>query len=416
MRVNVVIEQRFHMTPDGAVWTDGQFAYSFWSRYLAMFDQVQVIARVRQVASVSSDWKQADGDRVVFASVPYYVGPVEYLRKALAVRRAVRKAVGHRDAVVLRVSSTLGSVLHPTLRRNRRPYAVEVVADPYDVFSPGSVRHPLRPIFRWWFTRELRRQCAQACGAAYVTAQALQRRYPPGETTFATHYSSVELPAAALVAQHRADFTTNGHPRKLITVGSLAHLHKAPDVLLDATARCVQGGTDLRLVFVGDGKHRKALQSRAAARGLIGRVDFLGQLSGAEAVRTALDQADVFVLPSRHEGLPRAMIEAMARGLPCIGSTAGGIPELLPAEDLVPTGDVESLAAKIREVVSDPPRMIRMSTRNTEKAKEYREDVLRGRRTEFYRCLREKTEEWLTVNSRDLASQTTRFAVSRICL
>jgi glycosyltransferase involved in cell wall biosynthesis len=89
------------------------------------------------------------------------------------------------------------------------------------------------------------------------------------------------------------------------------------------------------------------------------------------------------------------MIEAMARGLPCLGSTAGGIPELLPPEDMVRPGDVTTLARKIRTVVTDPERLARMSARNLEKAKEYSEEALRERRTAFYRYVRERTEAWL---------------------
>jgi glycosyltransferase involved in cell wall biosynthesis len=88
------------------------------------------------------------------------------------------------------------------------------------------------------------------------------------------------------------------------------------------------------------------------------------------------------------------MIEAMARGLPCIGSTVGGVPELLAPDDLVPPGDVGALAGKIREVLSDSERVARMSKRNLEKAREYRQEIVRQRRDEFYRYLLRRTEEW----------------------
>jgi len=78
--------------------------------------------------------------------------------------------------------------------------------------------------------------------------------------------------------------------------------------------------------------------------------------------------------------------------LPCIGSTASGIPELLPADDLVPPEDVASLAKKISEVVQDPDRMTRMSSRNLEKSKEYKSELLQKRRIEFYQTVKEKTE------------------------
>ena len=122
-------------------------------------------------------------------------------------------------------------------------------------------------------------------------------------------------------------------------MGTLEQLYKAPDVLLDAVGQCFRQGLDLELVWIGGGQYQQQLEARAKELGLSPRVRFLGQLPAGDAVRGELDRADLFVLPSRQEGLPRAMLEAMARGLPCIGSTVGGIPELLPAEDLVPPGD-----------------------------------------------------------------------------
>lgn len=409
MNLVVILEHRFDCTPDGQLWTQTAFAYAFWQRYLTVFDHVRVVARVRDVARVPSDWQRADGEHVSFAPVPYYLGPWQYLLRAWQVRRVVRGAVGPTDAVILRVSSQLANVVEPLLRRQGHPYGVEVVGDPYDVFAPGSVRHLLRPFFRRWFAARLRRQCRDACAAAYVTEQALQRRYPAASDALSlgvsdvdlpleafkvtTSYSSIELPPSAFTSVPRPVYERSCQ-YKLITVGSLAQLYKAPDVLIDALALCVQAGLDLSLVLVGDGKYRPALEARAAALGLTPRVLFRGQLPAGEAVRSQLDEADIFVLPSHQEGLPRAMIEAMARALPCIGSTVGGIPELLPPEDMVPPGDVVLLAAKIRELVDDPGRMMRMSVRNLAKAGQYREDILCARRDALYQHVRASTEAW----------------------
>jgi len=85
----------------------------------------------------------------------------------------------------------------------------------------------------------------------------------------------------------------------------------------------------------------------------------------------------------------------MARGLPCIGSMVGGIPELLAPEDLVKPGDAKGLANRIREVVRDPSRLARMSARNLAKAHEYRREILHERRVAFYHGVKEKTDNWL---------------------
>jgi glycosyltransferase involved in cell wall biosynthesis len=394
VRVAVVLEHRFDSTPDGAVWTRTQFARPFWQRYLEVFDEVRVVARVRKVPTAAADWARADGDGVRFAPVAHYIGPLEYLRRAVEVRRTVRAAVPSDVAVVMRVGSHLAGQIEPLLGQRGQPYGLEVVYDPFDMFAPGSIDHPSRAFFRWWFPRQLRRQCRRATAVAYVTEQALQRRYPPGPQAYAIHVSDVELPKAALVAQPRA-VRAPAAPAQLVTVGAYDHLYKAPDVLLDAMAECVRAGADLRLTLVGDGSQRPELERRGRDLGLEDRVRFCGELPGPEAVRAELDAADVFVLPSRQEGLPRALVEAMARALPCVGSTVGGIPELLDAEDLVPPGDAGALASKLQTVLGDPQRLAAMSARNLARAGGYRENILRPRQQEFYRHLRDRTEAWI---------------------
>jgi glycosyltransferase involved in cell wall biosynthesis len=392
MNVLISCEQHFDRSPDGSVWTDGQFPYRFWTRYLSVFDSVRVFARMRHLTVTPEGFQRADGDRVSFLDAPDYAGPQQYLWRMAKVSAAAARALDGAEAMILRAPGLTGRCLESQDRGAGRPYAVEVVADPHDVFSPGAVRHPLRFFFRWWFARTLRRQCVRACAAAYVTRGALQRRYPPASRAYSTYYSDVELPKEAFLKAPRGA-GPNGVAR-LVFVGTLAQLYKAPDVLIDAVNVCAGQGAAFELVIIGSGKHRAELEMRATAAGLGSRVRFLGQLTTAEAVRSELDRADLFVLPSRQEGLPRAMVEAMARALPCIGSTVGGIPELLDSDDLVPPNDVPALARKIRETTADPARMARMSARNLARAREYCPEALCQRREAFYQSVREQTEAW----------------------
>ncbi|HTU17126.1 MAG TPA: glycosyltransferase [Gemmataceae bacterium] len=392
--MNLVINlgMRFERSPDGWVWTPGPFAYSFWPSYLEVFDRVRVLARVRDVAAAPAGWNRADGDGVHFTALPYYHGPWQYLRKARRVARTARGAIDREDAVILRVPAEVAQSVAMDFRRRGRPYGVEVVSDPYEVFAPGSVPHPLRPFLRWYLPRQMRQQCAAACGTAYVSYHELPRRYPcPAGWAY---YSDVLLPPAAWTSEPRP-IRPQARSFTLVMVGTLEQLYKAPDRLIEAVAVCVRRGLDLRLVFVGGGQYQPVLAAQAATLGLGERVVFLGQVASSDAVRATLDSADLFVLPSHCEGLPRAMIEAMARALPCIGSRVGGVPELLPDEDLVEAGDVTGLAAKISEVLADPERLARMSARNLEKAGEYRPEALRERRLAFYRHVRDRTRAWL---------------------
>lgn len=97
----------------------------------------------------------------------------------------------------------------------------------------------------------------------------------------------------------------------------------------------------------------------------------------------------MFVFPTKAEGLPRAVIEAMAVGLPCISTPVNGIPELLDREFLLNPNDTEGFAEKISFLVDNPLIMEKCSLRNISKAYEYEQNVLQSRRNKFYTKLRE---------------------------
>jgi glycosyltransferase involved in cell wall biosynthesis len=395
VRVLITASAHFAIAGDGSLWIqNASMGYALWARYLEVFDEVQLLVRARPHAELSEGWTRASGPGVKAVPLPDSVGPWGFAKDYARIAGTIRQALTEAEAVLLRVPCHIGGEVWRRVPPGR-PYGVEVIADPWDAFSPGAVRHVLRPCFRWWFTRRLHSQCAGACAAAYVTESALQRRYPPGPDAFATSYSDVELGENSFAAVPRMPAPSS--PTRLLFVGTLAQLYKAPDVLLEAFALCAHQGLDVRLCLVGDGKHRPELEKRAAALGVSEKVEFRGQIASGDLVRRELDRADLFVLPSRQEGLPRAMIEAMARGLPCIGSTVGGIPELLSASDLVPPDDARGLARVLRSVVTDHARMARMSARNLEKAREYSPERLARRRGQFYEHVRIRTQEWLKV-------------------
>ncbi|KAB8321052.1 glycosyltransferase family 4 protein [Tolypothrix campylonemoides VB511288] len=385
----------FYLAPNGRVYTQSVATYDdYWIVPRQNFSELIVVTRLRNIDRLDSTWRLADGEGVTFRSVPFYRGPFQFLLVFGGIRSALRAALEECHVLLCNGPGTLSGVGINIAKQLNKLYALDVLADPYDVFAPGAMKHPLRPLFRWWFPRQLRKQCAGACAANYVTKQALQQRYQPAPQALSTGVSDVHLPDTAIVWAPRPKLQ-EARTLNLLFVGTLAQLYKAPDVLIDAVAVCVRQGLDIKLTMIGDGKHRKELEAQVAALNLVERVSFLGMLPAGDAVRHQLDQADLFILPSHQEGLPKAMVEAMGRALPVIGSTVGGIPELLPPEDIVPPGDVNALARKIREVVTDPERMARMSARNLEKAREYKDEVLREQRIEFYRYVRNVTEECL---------------------
>jgi len=105
---------------------------------------------------------------------------------------------------------------------------------------------------------------------------------------------------------------------------------KGVDILLKACNSILQKGKKIKLVVIGDGPLRSEILNMAQSLGISETVEFTGWIDNVE---TYLRQADLFVLPSRTEGMPNALLEAMSYGIPCIATKVGGNSELLGGEN-----------------------------------------------------------------------------------
>jgi len=383
--VLVTTEARLLLSREGNPVSNVGLDYDFWTRYLSAFDRVTVLARVQQsdvpVGHLhASGYRPVEGPGVALTALPDYRGLTGFLASHRSIRRTVAALIPAVDAVILRIPSPIASLVSRRLG-HRQGYGVEVVGDPRDALGPLGIKHPLRPLLRWAMTRAQRRLCHEARASAYVTEYTLQNRYPPHPGRFTTNYSSIDLDDDAL----RRPVPGSGRAIRIVTVAALDQPYKGVDVLIDAVAECRARGLEVDLVVVGGGTNRAALEQHAR-RVAPGHVIFTGYLPAGDAVRRELDRADVFVLASLAEGLPRAMIEAMARGLPSIGSNIGGIPELLAADDLVEPGSPTDLADHIGRFADPSLRLIK-GMRNHAVARRHHIASITKRRQSFYEAV-----------------------------
>lgn len=131
-------------------------------------------------------------------------------------------------------------------------------------------------------------------------------------------------------------------------------------VLIDAWALVTARHADATLLLLGDGEERGALETLITERGIATRVAFTGALTD---VRPHLRCADVFVLPSKSEAMPVALLEAMSCGLACVASAVGGILDIVAHEHnglLVPPGDTAALAEALARLLHEPDLRARL--------------------------------------------------------
>ena len=153
--------------------------------------------------------------------------------------------------------------------------------------------------------------------------------------------------------------------RTLLTIANLRQ-EKAHEILFDAFARLAPSHPDLRLRVAGDGPRASELRARAASLGIADRVALLGH---REDVAALLDEADVFVLPSRSEAFPNSVVEAMAAGLPVVAAAVGGLLELVdPGRTgvLVPVDDATAMADALESLITNPSRARAMGSAGRE--------------------------------------------------
>jgi glycosyltransferase involved in cell wall biosynthesis len=145
-------------------------------------------------------------------------------------------------------------------------------------------------------------------------------------------------------------------PGRIVSTGRLGE-RKGSKVLVEAVSILAGEGRDVSLVLAGDGD-REGVEARAAQLGVADRVEIRSWI-GPEEVAAMLRTASVFALPSREEGLPVSLLEAMAHALPVVVTPVGGIPDLVADGThgrMVSPDDPRGLAAALRELLDDPGR------------------------------------------------------------
>jgi glycosyltransferase involved in cell wall biosynthesis len=172
-------------------------------------------------------------------------------------------------------------------------------------------------------------------------------------------------------------------------VGTVGNLTAKKDhrTLLAAFAELRDSYPSARLLVVGTGPLEAELREFTALLGLAEAVTFLGMRDDVGDVLAALD---VFVLSSTHEGLPIALLEALAAGLPCVVTAVGGIPEVLQDGRegyLVPAGDPSAMVVAIGKVVEDAQLRHDMSARAVDTAANFDLAPAVRRTAELYRTM-----------------------------
>lgn len=383
--VNIYLEERF-VNFKGSYYS---LVYDniFWERYLNVFDRVKVIARVNYIDKIEDlpkGYKKVKNYKVEFISLPYYKGLIQGIIVVPLLFFYIIKVVYKSENNILRLPGIISIITGLLSLIIGRKFAVELVGDPYDVFSSG-VGGKLSPLLRIIFTFFTKYLIRKANAVSYVTEKVMQERYPALENTFCTHYSSICLEENVFDKKNIRK-KINKNKCQILLVGSLEQMYKGFDIAVEAI-NILEFKSKIILHIVGDGFYKESLIKLIEEKELKKNVIFHGKVA-REDIFSLMEKVDIFIMPSRTEGLPRALLEAMAKGLPAIGSNIGGIPELLNNNWIFKSEDYKDLAEKITELYYSN-NIQDISESNMLKAKEFQSSILEIRRNKFYSVLKD---------------------------
>jgi glycosyltransferase involved in cell wall biosynthesis len=388
----VVVEEHFIRTPAG-VFSSYSLPFPYWEHYLEFFDEVRPLARVGWSDQTNPRWVRADGPGVRFVPLPDYQGFRQIVRRLPMNLRLARRGLAGSDYFLL-MGGNVSALAWFWLKLKRVPYARAVIGHEGDsvVLVPDLQRFGLARLMAGlshWFGRV---QVRGACCCNYW-AQRLYESYPPRPGVPRFIIPEIELGAEVMTGPRQPQ-SFCGDPLRLVSVGRM-NPEKGYDILLEALKRLDESGARRwTLEAIGPGPHLELLRARAVELGLADRVTFPGQVPWGPELFSRLDRADLYVLPSLTEGMPRAVLEAMARGVPAVATRVGGLPDILDSSVIVPPGDPVALAGLIRPYIGDRQRLARESRTCVERAQDFHPDRVRARRHAFWGYLRDFTDRW----------------------
>lgn len=358
------------------------YGKEFFEDYLEVFTSVTVCARISHITSAPLH-SPTQTDRITFVDLPNIHGMQWLLGGNREIQGIIRNAVASCDAVVCRVPSTTGSISMPWSKKLGKPFLAEVVGDPWDSVS-GYGKGLIYKIAGLWYYYRFRRFMQNVNLASYVSRRVLQSRYPAHLEAQVEEYSSIRL-ESRLVCNPR-QYSAPPIPLKILCLQAFLGYKRHID-LVDACKSLKAKAIPFQLNFVGEGPLQDSIRQKIESLGMANDAVFHGYISNRDSLLAILDACHVAVVPSGQEGLPRALLEAMARGLGGIGSDIGGVPDLVRSTECFPVGNSKRLSEILVDVAGDSERLTQMSVHAVEKSKSYTQEVLRPRRLRMYRAL-----------------------------
>jgi glycosyltransferase involved in cell wall biosynthesis len=358
------------------------FTEQVLSRYYSIAKELVFFTRTRLIDPDETEAKKANMEKLTIVNSPN-LSSIRGIARTRKAKEILRDELDKSDCLIARLPSRIGALAVRIAVEMNKPYLVELVGCPWDSLRHHSWQGKMVAPFAYYGTKK---KVEDAEYVVYVTSEFLQERYPTKGKWIACSDVALEESDDKILEARISKIKNKPKSEPIIvgTIGAVDIKYKGQQNVIKALARLKEQGLhNFQYQLVGDGD-QSYLRSVAQKFGVAEQVKFLGKMSHQEVFKW-LDSIDVYIQPSKTEGLPRSLIEAMSRGLPCFGSRAGGIPELLDDDYLF--SNTRTNADEIAELLEGLTKdcMEEQAWRNFMQSRSYEKRFLDAKRQRFFR-------------------------------
>lgn len=361
-----------------------EFAYhELYERYSYMASDITFVMRTKQISGTTKFTRVPDQIHVI--SVPNFKSLRTYIPNKRTAKKIVEEQVRSADIIVLRSQSSIAQIAIGFAKKYNKPYIIECVGCSWDSYWNHGLIGKLVAPYMFYKTKSA---IKNADYVYYVTEEFLQRRYPTKGKSVSCSNVVIEK-TDPKVLEKRTEKIRRFNPAARMVVGTAAALdtrYKGHEYVIRALPRLVKKGYNIEYHLAGgytSQNNNTFLKDLAESLGVSERVVFCGSLSSSQ-MNDYYDSLDLYIQPSKQEGLPRSIIEAMSRGCPVIGTSIAGIPELIPRECLFKKGSVNAVIQAVEDTIRLD--LSEMADRNYYRAQKYEKSLLIKKRQDFYDC------------------------------
>lgn len=379
----IISDSRMYLTED-----DRKYKVSIdnnhYSRYLQFSNNINLLMRVEKIEKDKiNKMNEITIPEINLIECPSIMNPIALLKNYQKASRVIEEQIRNSDYIVFKAPGLFCNIAYKYVKKYKKKYFAEIGGCPWDGYWNHGLSGKIMAPYMFFKTKKVMKNASYAL---YVTKYFLENRYPTnGKYINCSNVTLQDFDDERLKKRLiKIEKKYNSKKLVLCTIADVDVKFKGQQYIIKSIPKLKEKlGLEIKYILIGRG-NPDYLNKIAEKYNVKDDVIFKGSIKHDDVFKE-LEKIDIYVQPSRQEGLPRAVIEAMSYAVPCFGADTAGIPELIE-KDYIFSNTNKNIdeIVKIIEKMNNKNELKRIAKLNFEKSKEYDFNYLKEKREKIY--------------------------------